>query len=131
MFRKSIFFTVHFGCSFFSEKPRAFCTALFFCDLIIKGWNAITIVTSLGTRVLIGTPSEISKFGLFRQFCVQEFSADLALHKQGMLYIVCHDRSGILKERFEEKIEGVQFKFANFNDFYSLAKFKLKYLLLS
>ena len=40
-----------------------------------------TGLTSLGTRVLIGTPSEISKFGLFRQFCVQEFIADLKLHE--------------------------------------------------
>ena len=41
----------------------------------------ITNITSLGTRVLIGTPSELSKFGLFRQFCVQEFVADLELHE--------------------------------------------------
>ena len=78
---------MHFGCIFFFVKPRAFCSALFFSDLNVKGlkaWNVITIITSLGTRVLIGTPSgppsEISKFGLFRQFCVQEFSADLELH---------------------------------------------------
>ena len=32
-------------------------------------------------RVFIGAPSEISKFGLFRQFCVQEFIADLELHE--------------------------------------------------
>ena len=49
---------------------------MFFSDLNIKAWNVTTIITSLGTPVLIGTPSKISKFGLFRQFCVQEFSAD-------------------------------------------------------
>ena len=38
-------------------------------------------MTSLGTRVLIGKPSEISKFELFLPFCVQEFSADLELHE--------------------------------------------------
>ena len=41
-------------------------------ELNIKAWNVITIITSLGTRV---------KFGPFRQFCVQEFSADLQLHE--------------------------------------------------
>ena len=70
---KSVYFTVHFGCIFFFVKPRTFCSALFVSDLNIKAR------TSLGTCVLIGTPSEISKFELFRQFCVQEFSADLEL----------------------------------------------------
>ena len=61
---------------FYSE----FCST-FFSDLNIKARNVITIITSLGTRVLIGIPSEISKFGLFRQLCVQDFSADLEIHE--------------------------------------------------
>ena len=54
---------------------------MFFSYVNIKARNVITIITSLGTRVLIGILSEISKVGLFRQFCVQEFSADLELHE--------------------------------------------------
>ena len=72
---------MHFGCIFFFVNARAFCSALFFSDLNSRAWIVITIITSFGTRVLIGTPSEISKFGLFRQFCVQEFSGDLELHE--------------------------------------------------
>ena len=65
----------------FKSKRVLFLKRIVFSYLNIKGWNVITVITSLGTRVLIGTPSEISKFGLFRQFCVQEFSANLELHE--------------------------------------------------
>ena len=35
----------------------------------------------LGSRSLVGTPSGVSRFDLFRQFCIQEFSADTQLHE--------------------------------------------------
>ena len=77
---KSVYFTVLFGCSFFLCKTENILLR------IVKAWNVITIITSLGIRVLIGTPTEISEFELFRQFCVQEFSADLELHDLGALH---------------------------------------------
>ena len=78
LFYFSIFWLYFF---FFVVKPKTFCSAMFFSDLNIDAWNVITIITSLGNRVLIGTPSEISKFGLSSQFSAQEFSADLEVHE--------------------------------------------------
>ncbi len=52
---------------------------------------------------LIGKPLEILKFGLFRQFRVRKYSVDTELHdlplQRGKNALVCHNKSGILKER--------------------------------
>ena len=76
---KSVYLTVHFGRTFFYVKPRAFCSAMFFSDLNIKAWNVITIITSLGTRVLIGTPSESQSLDFSDNF-VSKNSAQISWH---------------------------------------------------
>ena len=58
LFMKSVYFTMHFDC-IFSLINRDHSAP--HCSFLISTY--CTTITSLGTRVLIGTPSEISKFG--------------------------------------------------------------------